>query len=194
MKYVSLDLETTCVEEKSFRNIIGLSMIVEDTMVRGIPTGQLPHFTCLIDQGWWSGNAYALQMNARFLRMIATKTGPYQVLCPNDARQYASDFLDEHFPDAKYGIVLAGKNVAGFDYQFLPTSLQKKFNFRMIDVGNHFIDWHNDDMVPGMAQCMSRSGITPNVTHDMYMDAQDNIACLRATYPDIAARASESDE
>ena len=185
MKYLSIDLETTCIDPKCPENIIGLSFIVENTDVRGIPTGQLPNFTCLVKHEVYSGSPYALQMNARFLKMIAMpETSPYRIYSAHAWPSLAEDFLSEHFGSDK--IVVAGKNVAHFDIPFLPKNISSKFDFRTIDVGNMFFDWSKDKTLPGMKTCMLRAGYeNPKVTHDMYMDAQDNIACLRTTYPDF---------
>ena len=100
MKYVSLDLETTCVERKNPNNIIGFSFVVEDSNVRGIPVDYLPHCTGLIDQQWWEGNAFALQMNAKYLKMIAnrkyTHLKPYHIYDKKDWVPAVLEFLKLH--------------------------------------------------------------------------------------------------
>ena len=183
MKYLSLDLETTCVEKKNPHNIIGISCVVENTDIKDIPVNYLPHFTCLIDQHWWEGNAFALQMNAWLLKKIANKKWedgkPYKILDKKEWVPALMAFLDEHFGNER--ITLAGKNVGTFDLQFLPEVLQSRFRARVLDIGSVFVDW-NKDALPGMKECMEIAGVSGSVTHDMYQDACDNILVLRSKY------------
>ena len=90
--------------------------------------------------------------------------------------------MNEHFPEAddKWPkIVLAGKNVAKFDYHFLPESLKNRFHHRMIDPGSRFIDWSKD--LPPSLDNLKKDLITEGeITHDAVEDARDVVRVLRA--------------
>lgn len=183
MKYFSLDMETTTVDydERNHTNIIGVSIVFEDTQTPK-PLVELPHFTCLINQGVFKGGAYALSMNAAFLKMIAEssrKTPKYPVYTPLEWQARFALFVKQYSGGKKLSV--AGKNVAGFDFSFLPTPLKNLFASRAIDVGQAFMSWSEDE-IPNMQKCMDLAGVQSQVTHDMYLDALDNIACLRTKY------------
>jgi oligoribonuclease (3'-5' exoribonuclease) len=61
MKYLSLDLETTCLQP-SPKHILQVSMVVEDTDLALVPVTGLPHFTCFVKHDRIEGEAYALGM------------------------------------------------------------------------------------------------------------------------------------
>lgn len=201
MRYISLDLETTCVTPslRDPEKIIGMSMVVEDSTQSHIPVNYLPHCTFLIDQEVFTGEPYALQMNHKFLKQIAdsknkNKNGSlsYIVYNKNEWLQVAKQFVIEHFPDCnssdpyvkfKARPPVAGKNVSNFDLHFLPTELKELFDHRVIDAGNLFIDWSTNHL-PGLSQVKKQAGMSnTKVSHDMYHDALDVISCLRTTYP-----------
>ena len=181
MKYVSLDLETTCLEPQIPENIMGISMVIEDSAV-DIPLYELPHFTCLVNHKVFSGSAFALHMNAWILKMLIDKKSPYPIYEEAEWPMLAMDFLTHHFGDNKLN--LAVKNVAIFDYQFLPKPIQKRFNYQMIDPGSVFVDWSTEKL-QGLDRIKKRTGFDAPVTHNMYEDALDVIGVLRTTYPQI---------
>lgn len=203
MKYVSLDIETTCLSPREHRNILGISMVVEDTS-KIIPVRELPHFTCVIDQGTFEGSAEALAMNSWILEMITAgrrrQYTKYPVFNTNTSSsvpavrpeqdyaqvgswvQRAQSFLNKHFEVGKR-ITVAGKNVAGFDIQFLPPDLQRRFKHRVIDVGSVFVDWTDEqgEVIPSL-DSLKAAYTMGAVSHDMYDDACDVIEILRKSY------------
>ena len=70
MKYVSLDLETTCINPKKPENILMISMVVEDPK-NPVPLKDLPHFTRFVKYSSISGESYALAMNNWILDIIS---------------------------------------------------------------------------------------------------------------------------
>lgn len=191
MKYVSLDIETTCIAPARPENILMVSMVVEDTSSPQVPVEELPHFTCFVSQPKLTGNPFALGMNAWILDYISgrTKNPPYPIYrCGTDAEYYlqrdwtseALIFLVQHFGGTR--VTVAGKNVAGFDLPFLPGRLRDCFRHRVIDPGALFLDWSSDTMVPDLAVCKQRAGIDTPVAHDAREDAMDVIRLLRTGY------------
>jgi hypothetical protein len=190
MKYVSADIETTCLSPKRPENILGISMVVEDSDHPEVPLASLPHFTCFISHNRVEGTHYALWMNAWILLEInnyhKAKPTKYPVYWGESGASNwvdaAMKFLDHHFGGQKINI--AGKNVAGFDMQFFPEILANRFRHRVIDPGSVMIDW-SQQMCPDLSTLKKRSGLSEVVSHDMYEDALDVIAVLRTTYPRV---------
>lgn len=80
----------------------------------------------------------------------------------------------------------AGKNFAGFDKKFLERLPRWKQVFsirsRVLDPGILFVDWLNDESVPGLEECKKRAGIDGAVTHNAVEDAMDVVMLLRQCY------------
>lgn len=180
MKYIALDLETTCIDPKKPENILMASLVFEDTSLNPLPdTDELPHLSCFIKRNEYTGSPGALSMNAWILKAIdKNDTSQYPILTPEEFVERAIEFVDFYF-DKK--AVLAGKNVMGFDFQFLPKELQEKFAYRSIDTGSVFVDWSK--IYPPSSTDLKRILDLPGpVSHDAYHDNIDTIAALRTTY------------
>ena len=197
MKYISADLETCGLfnDDKSKRcpeTIIGLSMVVEDTdATRGIPVKYLPHFTCLIDQGTFTGEPYALQMNAKFLKMIAKgDTSQYKIYKGRDWISDALAFLDQHFGQDNDRIIVCGKNFASYDLDFFPTELTERFSHVFLDPASIFLDWNVGP--EGLGTLKKKHGMSGYVSHDMHEDSCDVIALNRQSYPPLIVGEEES--
>ena len=85
-------------------------------------------------------------------------------------------------------IVAAGKNYATYDGVMLKNRIDNwsklvRTGHKIIDPGTLFIDWDNDDKVPGLDQCKNRAGIPGLVTHNAIEDAWDVVTVLRTNYP-----------
>ena len=179
MKYVSLDLETTCLEPDP-HNILMVSMVVEDTNDNK-PLEELPHLTFFVKNGTLiTGSSFALNMNSWILKILAENKGPYPIYGKYTWPGAVLQFLNIHFGSSK--VVAVGKNVAGFDLQFLPIGVKDRFHHRVIDPGSMFIDWNVDEVPPDMNICKCRAGIAGEVTHNAYEDALDVIKLLRTKY------------
>jgi DNA polymerase III epsilon subunit-like protein len=193
MKYLSLDLETTCLEP-SPDHILQISMIVEDTSRPDIPVQDLPHFTCFIRPDIIRGSAYALGMNGWILDIISGRnkkydpTSQYPIYSSKvhftngEKAEYTwvhlmMDFLYDHFGSER--ITVAGKNVAGFDIQFLPPCVKARLKHKVLDPGILFFNPDKDKEVPNLEECKKRAGMDTNVAHDAREDAMDVILILR---------------
>jgi oligoribonuclease len=195
MKYLSLDLETTCLQPDP-KHILQVSMVVEDTKSI-LPVEELPHFTCFVKHDRIEGEAYALGMNGWILDIISgrNKKPPYDILS-GDPKGFALgaageavsnywldsalEFLHWHFGKDK--ITVAGKNVAGFDIPFLPKELRSRFRHKVLDPATLFVNWETDDQAPNFETCKQRAGISGVVAHDAREDAMDVIRMLRMFY------------
>lgn len=182
MKYLSLDLETTCLQPAP-EHILQISMVVEDSTVPNTPVKDLPHFTCFVKQDRIEGEAYALGMNGWILDIISgrdKRPQPYPILTQAEWLEKALYFLRFHFGGNK--VTVAGKNVAGFDIPFLPKELSKTFRHKVLDPGSLYVNWATDDQAPNFEECKKRAGMTGPVAHDAREDAMDVILLLRKFY------------
>lgn len=86
----------------------------------------------------------------------------------------------------KTHLTCAGKNFATFDKIFLEKLPRWKQLFairqRILDPSILFIDWKNDESLPGMSTCKKRAGLNELVTHNAIEDAWDVIKLLRTSY------------
>jgi oligoribonuclease (3'-5' exoribonuclease) len=180
MKYIALDLETTCINPKQPENIIMASLVYEDTNLKQLPKVEdLPHLTCFVKQEEYCGEAQALAMNAWILDILARDDeSKYPILTLDQFTSRAIAFINHHF---NRKAVVAGKNVVGFDMQFLPDVLQAKFASRAIDTGSVFIDWSRA-YPPSSEELKTMLDIPGEVSHDSYKDNIDTILALRTTY------------
>ena len=80
----------------------------------------------------------------------------------------------------------AGKNFANFDNKFLERLPRWKqvlrARGRTIDPSILFVDWKNDDAIPGLSLCKERAHLDPHVTHNAIDDAMDIVKLLRTQY------------
>ncbi len=108
-----------------------------------------------------SSGGYAKMENGKMLPMITNKTKPVH-------------------------ITAAGKNFATFDLKFLERLPRWKqlirVRQRVMDPSVLFIDWENDESLPGLSLCKERAGLDKVVTHDAVDDAKDVIALFRKSY------------
>lgn len=183
MKYISLDIETTCLNPKTPENILMLSMVVEDTE-NILPLEELPQLTTFFRQDHYTGEAYALQMNAWILEILSgktTKDGRFGIVNGINSDRYmkeVNEFFLDNFGSEK--ATLAGKNIVSFDYQFLPDWLKGMFKSRMIDPGCMFMDFKEG--IPDLSSIKTKLGMGSIVTHNAYEDALDVIRVLRTKY------------
>jgi len=80
----------------------------------------------------------------------------------------------------------AGKNFANFDNKFLEKLPRWKqvlrARGRTIDPSILFVDWKNDEAIPGLSLCKERAHLDPHVTHNAIDDAMDIVKLLRTQY------------
>ena len=83
-------------------------------------------------------------------------------------------------------ITVAGKNFATFDKLFIERLPRWKQLFRIrqriIDPAVLYVDWKEDDSLPGLPLCKERAGLDSTVTHNAVEDAWDVIEILRKKY------------
>lgn len=150
MKYVALDIETTGLDPDCCA-VLSIAMVVDDASETEID--HLPYFDAVIrHEGFW-GEPHALAMNAHLIMAMAAlperlpmdrgycRIGDREVLLFDDleaaavaARKWLCSVFDAGLPDRS--VVVAGRNVAGFDLRFLPEHLTSVFHHRCLDVAS----------------------------------------------------------
>lgn len=200
LKYVSIDIETTGLDPLTC-SVLEFGAILEDTEN---PAGRenLPTFHKYLWRSVYAGEPFALAMNANiFWKMIELrKTEGVGGEDAYDKTLIAPDFLWLHFkhwifqnknlwPEGSFinkqpTLVVAGKNVAGFDIPFvklLPN--MPKFHHRVIDPGMMYFDPRNDNVPPDLKECKKRAKLSEHVSHEALDDAWDVIQLVREKYP-----------
>jgi oligoribonuclease (3'-5' exoribonuclease) len=187
MKYISIDIETTGPEPK-YDQILQIAAVVEDTDNPWVPVTKLPTWECLIRYDRYHGNGTALGMNIEIIRALSEtqrfhspirlRGRDIQVFEDNhNARLELKKFLLGNSENDR--AIVAGKNAAGFDLQFLGPVIRNVCYHRVIDpgsvaLGSHPNDWWNGPP-PSQAQLVPDHA----VSHDALDDALDVIVILR---------------
>lgn len=180
--YVSIDIETTGLSPASCQ-ILEVGAVVDDWKS---PIESLPKFHCYVDQGFYHGEPFALQLNAVILGKLARRKENeefYKFLYPGEVGMALSNFLTGNKVDAKR-VPTAGKNFASFDKQFLERlphfTEWIRFNHRFYDPSMLYLDFEKDEGIPDTKTCMERAGIGGEVAHTAIEDAIVVIKLMRA--------------
>jgi hypothetical protein len=177
---------------------------------------QLPKFHCYIKHPNVIGEHYAVSMHNRIWQVLAKEPVSYYfaketdsiedynyrlannlpiIVDPGQVFHYFRDFLEDNnlldlsemgCPNSCTSLVVAGKNVAGFDIPFLSTLYGFSDNFndffkfahRTIDPSMFYIK-STDSKPPSLDECLQRAGINKTVDHTAVGDALDVIRCLK---------------
>ncbi len=181
MKYVSLDIETSSLIPHP-ENVISLAMVVDDLVT---PIDQLPRLHILFKHKLKDTDDYAMAMNSKLLYARASNAAiekfpelklTHVVKDWEHASALIKQFLHGIAESSRHS--LAGKNVMGFDYQFLPQEVKSRFAHRALDPGSMYAK-PEDARPPDTAECCRRAGIDDTVTHNALDDALQVIALIR---------------
>jgi hypothetical protein len=203
MKYLSIDIETTGLNPL-ICDVLEIGAFLEDTEN---PAGRenLPAFHTYLWRDVYRGEPFALAMNAHiFQKMLelrktenvdngnyetCTLVKPEEVWCKFNAWLYHHRGLwdEKAFINHPPTLVVAGKNVAGFDLPFLKqlpgAGLMPKFHHRVIDPGMMYFDPRNDQVPPDLKECKKRARLPDHVSHEALDDAWDVIQLVREKFP-----------
>ena len=203
MEYVSIDIETTGLDEYS-NQMIEFGAIIEDTH-NPLSFEESKKFHAIIknSQNEYYGNPIALAMNQRIFNILANRMkineDDYDARVQFDTKYNIVD--EENFIEAFYlwcslnltnkpkhsqdkvKFIAAGKNFGKFDLQFLNRYVEwnEKFevHHRSIDPGSIFWRPLEDKSLPSLSTCLERVGENTEVAHDAIQDAWQVILALR---------------
>lgn len=199
MKYVSIDVETTGIDD-SFCQVLEIGAIIEDTRLK-LPFDKIPKFKRILNHKEFHGQAFAINMNQRIFKILAQRAMikntkekidfdiEHKIVNPDEAVYDLMFWLKLNGIDSKEDkvtITVAGKNFMSFDLKFLKKlpDWDKHITVRSrgLDPGGFSVDWENDEIIPSLDECMKRQGIEGCVSHDALLDAWDVIKVLRKNY------------
>lgn len=204
-----IDTETTSIKSEN-GNLLSFACVLEDTNDIK-PVEELPYFYCVFKYDKLKGEPYALNMNKGLIQEISEGKSD-NLIEINSFLQNFNNFLYENglehhtsdksvlskcktkmYPGLPYGpkkpikIKSCGKNFGTFDKGWIEEKIPFfreyfQFNHRVLDIGPLFVDFKNDDWIPNLKECMLRSGVEGEVTHNALQDCYDLIKCLRTKY------------
>ena len=186
MKYVSIDIETTHVEPE-LGQILEFAAVFEDSS-SPMCLNDMQTFEAIVYHEQIYGNAYAIQMNNRLMEIIAgVEDVPEGVYLVDSMEQLYASFdawLFEIDPSIEQ-VVIAGKNVAGFDIPWIKQhcpDMAKTFHRRTLDPGSLYT-FPDDEAPPNLTTCLQRAGYDgPTDLHCALADAWDVIRCIRSAW------------
>lgn len=186
MPYVSIDLETTGLDPHACQ-ILEIGAVYDD----GIKfVDDLPVFHKYVYQpdGLYTGEPYALQMNAKILkRLSSVSAADLQNKVVVRADEVAECFRLWLFNmcgwDCKSALTPAGKNFSSFDKNFLDRlpgwKETVKLNHRALDPAVMYWRPETDERLPGSQECMDRAGFKGAVAHTAVEDAEMVVRLIR---------------
>jgi oligoribonuclease len=205
MKYVSIDIETTGLDENQ-NQIIEFGAIIEDSNdPKSYEDSKKFRRIVLARDGKYVFSSMAAKMNVGLIALIAKIESGVDPQFPTSDKNLtnAAIFSDDLIADFKtwlfvngftengkgvLEVVAAGKNFASFDRKFIQSTPEYetygiRFHHRSIDPSGYYIDWNNDTAPPSTEKCKERAGLTGEVKHEALADAWDVIQLLRKQYP-----------
>ena len=178
--YISLDIETTGLP-KDRPQVLQIAGVIDDLRS---PVDQLQTFNFYVDPGEQIyGNAYALALNTKILKLIADDTTMTDekgtpVYDLGSAIAEWSSIIATFSEQCGGRITIAGKNVAGFDLPILGDNgfSTEGIRHRVLDPGPmYFADF---GYVPRLDEINKMIGRLP-VSHDALQDAYDVVYAIR---------------
>lgn len=187
-KYISVDIETTGIDEKSY--LLEISVIRDDLTS---PINELPYLYLPIRHDIITySEPYALGMNAELLKKMMDKN--FKTYTPKEAILELINFLiithkedvDDKGKNRK--IMFAGKNVASFDIPKLRAFIVKygteyelglfdqMIHYKTLDVGSLYFDTFKDNV--SLSEINKITG-RKEVTHNSLDDAFDVVHAVR---------------
>lgn len=178
--YVSIDIETTGISDKS--HILQIAAVYDDLKS---PVAELKKIDLPIK---WETlthcEPYAMGMNAKLLEKMMDKNFGES---PNHARHKLLEFLDEVYNESgQKRIVLAGKNVASFDIPKIREfyndhglglgRLDSLIHYKTLDVGSLYYDVFKDNVSLSEINKLTNRA---EVSHNALDDALDVVYAVR---------------
>jgi len=172
-QYISIDIETTGLSPENDQILSIAAVRDQADLSNGGPffygdVGKLDYLNLVIHHERISGQPFALSMNPDLLRQSANKDSGAVEL--DQAIAVLQDFIGDT-------LIIAGKNFASFDRQFLIRA-GAKLPHRTLDVGPLYLVW-GDERMPSTEVCLRRAGLTAERSHDALADARDVCRLIR---------------
>lgn len=191
MRYLSIDIETTGLNEEKHQILEFAAVLAEttnDTLVE-----DLPFFHTRI---FWSeliGDPIALAMNANLIKEMPKKREPGYLFISELGQEFLN-WLSKYIKEDDK-ISIGGKNFGSFDRRFLNKVVMwnwKKFHHRYLDPAICFYN-QKDAVLPDISTCIERAGIDwdKNKLHNALEDARLVIQLLRVGLKNLRSISNE---
>lgn len=177
MKYLSVDIETTGLDE-SFCQILEVGCVMADTLDFDTPVEDLPTFRSRFYYDRVVGQPFALHMNAKLVLDMDKRPAGYNYMHPDS---FWSNFTDWIRVQQGHSVTapklsFSGKNYGTFDSRFLwklPRWNREYFRARVLDPGQFFL-LPGDNVLPDLKTCIARAGVQWDESkhHDAVEDAR----------------------
>lgn len=181
--YVSIDIETTGIDDKS--HILQISAVYDDlkSPISELRTIDLPIKWDVMTHC----EPYAMGMNAKLLEKMMSRD--FKTHKPYNAAgallQFLKSVMVTDEKDKKQKIVLAGKNVASFDIpklklffdnEFKGSDFEDVLHYKTLDVGSLYYDTFKDNVSLTEINKLTNR---PAVSHNALDDAFDVVHAVR---------------
>lgn len=177
MPYVSIDIETTGLDPETCQ-VLEVGAIFEDWKS---PIDKLLEFRMILRHSEIRGQAFALVLNAKLLKLIANPPFDYMFCQPYELGRHLANWVRTCGLDPMH-LTVAGKNFASFDMQFLKRlpDFNSSVNFKHRVLDPAILYWQFDDeALPGSATCYQRAGLDSKVVHTAVEDARAVVRLIR---------------
>lgn len=192
MKYLSIDLETTGLDE-SWCQVLEIAAVLADTNDKTTPVESLPTWTCRLWHKRIQGEPYALWLNAELIKDMdrARKdvefATAHRYMHPEKVFWTLDEWVKNELGSEYKKIAPAGKNYGTFDSRFLwalPAWCREQLlHRRALDPAAAFI-LPGDERPPDLKTCIERAGLTDwdeSKHHKAVEDARVVVRLLRAS-------------
>jgi hypothetical protein len=198
MNLVYLDIETTGLDTNAHQ-IVEIGAIADGGLLWDKPIDQLPQFQCFVRHAMYHVDPYCIPAMAQRADALKTKGLPVM-----EALESLIVWMQKAFWDSRdlakgdQTVVLCGKNVGSFDYQFFkPLGIGckmreygLKLSHRFFDVGSmmvNIVDIKSGVDMPQLSECLGRLGLPNHVPHTALEDALLVAKCVRACFGNYIA-------
>lgn len=184
-KFISIDTETTGLDDERCQ-ILEFAAVLDDLTK---PIEERKAFHCIVNLEEIIGQPYALAMNHEILKIIADgprKHPELMFLTPDKIASAFWGWVETVYADEPgfKSFSPAGKNFAGFDWQFTKRLPGWK---RMVRQRHRYIDpaplyWNPDidgTILPDSDTCCQRAGLEKMTVHRALPDAYDTCDMIR---------------
>jgi oligoribonuclease (3'-5' exoribonuclease) len=172
--YLSIDIETTGLNPDTCQ-VLELGCVLNDFSK---PLMACRTFEMIINPGHIQGEPRGLAMNARLLEKIADGNGMTHPFAMKSFAQWMRDYV----PSRVHPL---GKNVAGFDIQFLqrlPEWPAGHIHYRSLEVGTLYANVNGILGQDELGAAVAKRLEIPGEPHEALYDARVSLALARAAW------------
>lgn len=195
MKYFSVDLETTGVDEDKHQ-IIEIGAVFDD-LKNPKPIDELESYHTYVEHDEYTLSPYVLGMHSDQGTGIFNKIHKYKQRGQGVSEREALDGLYSFICQNQYidlednpTVTFAAKNLTVFDTRFLQKAISRNYNEEFPNKWHKIRQYHMDPAIlymnpeedyapPGFKDCLKRAGFENTVSHKAVDDAKQVVQLIR---------------